>query len=221
MIETLFPPGVAVSTLRSGDGGCLLAEEERVLGRVSDGRRREFAAGRTCARRAMVALGLEPVPVLIGEQRQPIWPPGVVGSITHTAGYSAAAVAAASVLRGVGVDAERHAALPPDVEDVVCRTSELEWSRQAPRGVAWTTLVFSAKESLFKAWYPLTGSWLDFDQAEVEAVDPARATFTLRVDAGQVDIDAFGGSVVRGRYAVDSDLIVTAVTVERLSEPSP
>lgn len=192
-------------------GGLLPAEEE-ALGRVAPVRRSEFTAGRVCAHRALAALGVPVTPVLPGAVsradddaggRAPIWPDGVVGSITHCAGYAAAAVAHRTATVSLGIDAEPNQPLPGRTAARITLPAERAWLRRAPAtDVCWDRLVFSAKESVYKAWWPLTGRWLGYSDVLV-TVDPAAGRFTA---AGPF-------ATWPGRFSVHRGLIVTIVAV--------
>jgi 4'-phosphopantetheinyl transferase EntD len=192
----------------------LLAPEAAQVGRAVEKRVREHATGRACARRALARLGFEPRPLLAGPRREPQWPAGVVGSITHCPGYCASAVARRADLASLGIDAEVHAALPDGVLGLISRPRERAWLEQAPAEVHWDRVLFSAKESVFKAWFPLAGAWLDFTDAEIAFV-PHAGVFRgsllpgKRVVAGGREISGF-----TGRFAVRSGLVLTAVAVE-------
>ncbi|WP_174531281.1 4'-phosphopantetheinyl transferase family protein, partial [Micromonospora maritima] len=137
------------------------------------------------------------------------------GSITHCAGYRAAAVAPGVALAGLGIDAEPHEPLPDGVADAVTSAGEPEHLgglRVAHPTVHWDRLLFSAKESVYKAWYPLTGRWLGFEDAAL-TIDPGgRFTARIRIDGARTD----GGPPLRaldGRWLVARGLVVTAVAV--------
>jgi len=171
----------AVETFDDPPLATLYPEEEAVIARALDKRRREFAASRYCARTALVALGLPPAPILPDPRGAPCWPGGVVGSMTHCAGYCAAALARGRDVRTIGIDAEAHGALPAGVLDLVSIAPERARLRRLcadEPGVWWDRLLFSAKEAIYKAWYPLTRQWLGFEEADVE-LDPS-GTFTAR-----------------------------------------
>ncbi|MGY0003196.1 4'-phosphopantetheinyl transferase family protein [Micromonospora sp. I033] len=219
MIEALLPPAaVPVEAFSDIPGEPPYPGEEDLLARAVEVRRREFVTARRCAREALARLGYAPAPIRPGPKREPRWPAGVVGSITHCAGYRAAAVARDTALAGLGIDAEPHEPLPDGVTEVVTRAGEREALarlRAAHPAVHWDRLLFSAKESVYKAWYPLTGRWLGFEDAEL-SVDPAAGSFTARVlvDATRTD----GGpplAVLHGRWLVADGLVVTAVAVPR------
>jgi 4'-phosphopantetheinyl transferase EntD len=217
MIEQLLSPSaVPVEAFGDVPGELPFPGEEALIARAVEKRRREFITARRCAREALVRLGYAPAPIGSGPRREPRWPAGVVGSITHCEGYRAAAVAVTADLASIGIDAEPNEPLPPGVRESVAVADEPERLRTlAARDpmVRWDRLLFSAKESVYKAWYPLTGRWLGFEDAAL-SIDPATRSFTARllVDGSRTD----GGSPLRelhGRYLVGAGLIMTAVTV--------
>jgi 4'-phosphopantetheinyl transferase EntD len=217
VIGSLMPPGVAVADATGPlPGEVLLPEEEPLVANAVAKRRSEFTTVRTCARIALAELGRPPVPVLSGPKREPLWPAGIVGSLTHCDGYRAAAVAPAELLASLGIDAEPHAALPEGILDRVSLPRERAWLDRLPPGVHWDRLLFSAKESVYKTWFPLARCWLGFEEAEIgfrPGEDPARGTFTAEVLTPGM---AVGGRPVRlleGRYAVGGGLLVTAITL--------
>ena len=216
MIEKLLPHGVvAVETFEDVPGQPSFPGEESLVANAVETRRREFITARHCAREALAKLGYAPVPIRAGRKREPLWPAGVVGSITHTTGFRAAAVASQSVLASIGIDTEQNDKLPDGVEEAITVRGEREMlaalSRAFP-ATNWGRLLFSAKESVYKAWYPLTGRGLDFEDARL-VIEPA-GTFAakLLVDGARTD----GGPPLvelRGRFVVAHGLVATAVTV--------
>ncbi|MFI5688102.1 4'-phosphopantetheinyl transferase [Streptomyces sp. NPDC051636] len=217
-IVGLLPAVVSAAQMVGRDSEVrLLPEEAEALGRVAEHRKWEFAAGRTCARRALRALGRPASPILIGTHREPVWPRGIVGSITHCHGYCAAAVALEQDLAAMGIDGEPHDPLPADVLEAITNHAELAAVGDLPRGrVHWDRVLFSAKESIYKAWFPLTRKWLDFTDVFV-TVDSSDGTFHGRLLEPVIDTTAPTG--FDGRFAVCADLVLTAVTVE-CSRPS-
>jgi 4'-phosphopantetheinyl transferase EntD len=213
-LETILPPGaVAVEGGDEVPGACLLPEEAAVLGPVVDARRREFTSARTCARRALARLGLSSVPILPGPNREPLWPGGVVGSITHCAGYCAAAVASNSVLSTLGIDAEVHDALPEEVRNVVLLEEERCWLRtRRTDSIHWDRVLFSAKESLYKAWFPMTGRWLDFTEALV-TVDLSQGTLHAELCLPGPNLPCGRVRGFEGRYLISPTHVLTAMTL--------
>ncbi|MGC5018635.1 4'-phosphopantetheinyl transferase family protein [Micromonospora sp. DT47] len=215
-MRDLLPPTVVVVEAGPPDWvGDLLPEEAAGLGeRAVESRRRDFTAGRVCARRAMAALGMPAAPLVAAGDRSPVWPAGVVGTITHTRGYCAAAVARRTEVRSVGMDAERHKELSPGVRRLILRPEEEERLARLPGGVGWPVVVFSAKETVYKVWHPVVGSWLDFQDAAVD-LDPDAGTFTARINPERVAAAAVADppSVVTGRFVVAGDLVRTAAVL--------
>jgi 4'-phosphopantetheinyl transferase EntD len=218
MIGDILPPEVAAEEA-FGDlpDVVLFPAEEAVVAQAVEKRRREFATARGCARAALARLGLPPVPIVPGLRGAPQWPSGVVGSITHCAGYRASAVARDTDIVTIGLDAEPHDDLPSGVLGAVASAAEqarLARLAAAAPGVCWDRLLFSAKESVYKAWFPLTRRWLNFEEASVD-FDQASRTFTARllVDGPVVNGTALTG--FEGRWLVRDGLLATAIVIPR------
>ena len=212
----MLPPEVAAAEAFDDPPGVpLFPEEAAVIARAVGKRRQEFTTARFCARAALAQLGIPPVPIVPGLRGAPRWPPGVVGSITHCAGYRACAVARDRDVITIGLDAEPHEALPGGVREHVTTPGErshLTALAAAEPGVAWDRLLFSAKESVYKAWFPLAQRWLGFDQASI-GIDPAGGTFTARL---AIDGPVRGGRPLAGfagRWLIRDGLIVTTIVV--------
>lgn len=203
----------------------LLPEEAACVARATLRRRREFAAGRWYARRALVRLGFANVPLPPTPDRLPRWPAGIMGSIAHSDTLCLAAVARQDQVHALGVDAEPWQPLDRDLWPVICTATELRWlMRQPPplRGYLARAL-FSAKEATYKCQYPLTRTVLDFPDVEVALDLPSgRFSVTLRRPA----VLGFpAGAALHGTLLVHAGHIVTglaarpgAVSARRLTE---
>jgi 4'-phosphopantetheinyl transferase EntD len=217
MIEELLPATVsAVEAFEDPLDATLFPEEEAVVSRAVEKRRREFTTARACARAALAKLGFPPAPILPGLQGAPRWPARVVGSMTHCDGYRAAAVAHRRDLASIGIDAEVHERLPEGVLDIIAIADEQGWLRRLTADqplVHWDRLLFSAKESVFKAWFPLTLRWLDFSEASV-AVHP-EGTFTARLLVPGPVVAAGPITQFAGRWLVRDGLALTAIVTPR------
>ncbi|OPG10209.1 4'-phosphopantetheinyl transferase [Microbispora sp. GKU 823] len=214
MISEILPPWVA-SAEKFGDvpEETLFPEERPLIARAVDRRRREFVTGRHCARLALARIGVTPVPIPRGERGAPVWPAGTVGSITHCSGYRAAAVASTDVARAVGIDAEPHEPLSEEVLVTIASPGEIAALRalgDADGEVCWDRILFSAKESVYKVWFPLTGRWLDFSEAVVD-IEPS-GTFRARL---LVADPAMGTRALRGRWVVSDGHIATSIALPR------
>jgi 4'-phosphopantetheinyl transferase EntD len=201
MIEPLLPESACAEMFSDAPESAMFPSEAAAVANAVAGRRREFGTVRYCARKALRRIGAPGVAILPDEHRAPRWPAGVVGSMTHCRGYRAAAVARASELRGVGIDAEPHAALPDAALELVARDEErarLLALADARPELHWDRILFCAKEAVYKAWFPLTRRWLDFDEVSTELQPDG--TFRTRLGFG-------------GRWMVARGLVVAAASV--------
>jgi 4'-phosphopantetheinyl transferase EntD len=215
VIERLVPPAVAVvSTRRDLTGIELFEEEELSVARAVEKRRREFITSRACARLALQRLGIGPAAIPNREHGEPWWPDGVVGSITHTRGYGACAVAKAADVLTIGIDAERHEPLPPGVLEHVAFGRERATAAEQDAQVCLDRLLFSAKEAVYKAWFPATNRWLGFEDVELD-IDVAGAAFRARLLVPRPVMRGIRLTELRGRWCVEDGIVATAVVVAR------
>jgi enterobactin synthetase component D len=175
----------------------------------------EFLAGRVCAQQAIAALtGDKPVAIPAQPDRAPTWPAGIVGSITHTASYAAALVAADTHYRGIGIDCE--VILSPEnltLQRHICVTHELETLQAVHRDCPpeWLlTLVFSAKESLFKCLYRHVQKIFGFDAARLVTLDRARQTFIMQLEK-DLTPHLRTGSQWSGHFQCHNHLLMTVM----------
>ncbi len=165
-------------------------------------RQREFAAARACARRALRRLGLAPCPLVPHADRAPRWPDGIAGSITHTRELCLVAIARRGRGASLGVDVERVTATGADIEALVCTPAERRWLNAQPAAQRERNvrLLFSAKEAFYKCQYPLTRTFLDFQEVEL-GIDVGGGSFTvMKPDP----------AAVRGRWIWLEDLVIAA-----------
>lgn len=206
MVEQILPPGVVTTVSTKGELEAELAASElAAIRRAVPSRRREYTTARACAHAALSRLGLPPCPIPPGPAGEPRWPAGVVGSITHCEGYRAAAVARRRDVGALAIDAEPNRPLPAGVLAAITAGEErarLRRHRKEAADVCWDRLLFSAKEAVFKLWFPLTGDKLGFEDASVE-FDLATGIFRGCLRAGR--------PALKGRWAVGEDLIVTGI----------
>jgi len=106
MLDRIATSDLGVETIGRFEDHPLFPEEIQSLGRVVNRRRIEFATGRYCAKKAISWLGVTPSAIVIGDGREPVWPSGIVGSITHCSGYCAAVAAKSSQVLSIGIDAD-------------------------------------------------------------------------------------------------------------------
>ena len=199
------PPGLAP-----------LQEEEELIARSVAKRRDEFVTVRHCARVAMEKLGVAPAPILKGDKGEPLWPDGVVGSLTHCKGYRGAVLGRNPSIRSVGIDAEPHDVLPDRVLEAISLPPERHAIAALPDGLHWDRILFCAKEATYKAWFPLTQRWLGFEDAHISFEVDASGLSGSFVSRILIDPTArFGPPLTElaGRWSVAGGLALTAIVL--------
>jgi 4'-phosphopantetheinyl transferase EntD len=215
-LTRLFPAGVACAELfGSGNPDDLLPDELRYVTRAVAKRREEFAAGRACARRALHEFGIADFALQAAEDRRPIWPQGIVGSITHTRGFCAAVVARTRSQRALGIDTERLGSVQPELWERICGP-EMDLLAALPeaQGAAVATLIFSIKEAFYKCQYTLTGEFLGFDDARVELFDGLNAAGEFAVHACKpISLSQHVSLPLAGRYVVQQEFLTAGIAI--------
>lgn len=166
-----------------------------------------FAAGRVVAAAALSALGHPAVePSVIGREPSgaPRWPAGVVGSIAHTDTLAVAVVADAHDVALLGADVEAplgeatarevHHSIAPECPTEDALADRVHTTMPFPLAL---TLVFTAKEALYKALAPRVGQFFGFEAAECVGIDALPGVVAL-----QLTTDLPGGFVAGDRFAV-------------------
>ena len=157
-LRELCPPDVAVSCLPPPpDAAGLLRAEAALTVAMAEKRRLEFCHGRMCARDALLELGQPAKAIGKGPNREPLWPAGFTGSITHTGHLAAAVVASLQSLPSIGLDIENAEELNPSEAALVCLPEE-----NSPHDGLRAKRLFSAKEAVYKCLYPMVGTYIDF-----------------------------------------------------------
>ena len=196
-----------------GPSARVYEEERRAVERAVDKRRYEYWSARHLARQALAVLGIEAGPLLNAPDRSPIWPPGVIGSISHTTGWCGVAVAHQSAQRrGLGIDAERCGKMSWGVAERVLTPRELARLPAAPHELDWATLLFSAKEAVYKCIYPSVRRFVGFLEVELE-LDVSQRTFrAIAVDSALAASEFWSAHRIEGCWMRGGDLWLTAVT---------
>jgi 4'-phosphopantetheinyl transferase EntD len=170
-LAALFPAGVVAAELKGAASRDQLTPAElQSIAHCAEKRIQDFTVGRTCAHRALSKLGVVDFSLLAGPKREPIWPPGIVGSITHTTGYGAAVVARQQNVRSVGIDCEVIDSVDEDLWSQICTPSEIERLGGLPpdQRLRHGALIFAAKEAFYKCQFPLTRAWVGFEDVDIE-----------------------------------------------------
>ncbi len=176
-------------------------------------RRAEYLAGRYLARLALAPLGHRHFTVRRGDNRAPIWPPGIAGAISHNVDTALCAVQREAGAGGVGIDVETQMPLKraEDLWSGIVGEGECLWLRQQPHPFnLLLTLAFSAKESLFKALYPQVRCYFDFLDARLVALDWQARAFELELLKTLTPI-CHAGRRFSGRFWRQGDAVTTLI----------
>lgn len=141
-------------------------------------RRKEFSSGRILAQRCLTSLGQQLTPIGCGVNREPLWPNGAVGSIAHTGTFTTAVVCLPNKklqTAGIGIDAELCGRLDADIWPTVFTPPEIEsLEQESPlEKNLMATCMFSAKEAVYKAQFPLTRRFIEFDEVAIWMQSPS------------------------------------------------
>lgn len=206
-LSALLPDGVHVLIAQPRHAQAALHPLEQAhldLRHMQPVREREFRVGRALAREALAHLGVTDHALLPAQTREPLWPRGIVGSISHADGICAVAIAESRRFSGLGIDLEQIGRIDHSIAKTVCTPEEL----QEVNDVQQLSLRFSAKESIFKTLFPSTRHFLDFHDVAL-ILDGDR--FTAK-PAG-ADLPTQSIAAVRGRFHIGPRLVVTAAWI--------
>lgn len=155
------------------------------LNQFVEERKAEFLAGRLCASNSLRQFREAGHNILIGSYRNPIWPSGYIGSISHTNGYAIAVVDTERNLFGLGIDIEKIISMETiaEIQEVIVNAREVELLTKLNISFAIAfSLIFSMKESFFKAVYHQVKCYFDFSAIEVCDFDTQNKQATFRLN---------------------------------------
>ncbi|MCY3814056.1 MAG: 4'-phosphopantetheinyl transferase superfamily protein [Gammaproteobacteria bacterium] len=176
--HTLLSAGACHAVIgRVADHRSALSDDERQhIGHAVESRQLAYSTGRYLAKRALAELDVPVESIPTHPSRRPVWPDGVVGSITHSRRYGIAIVCRCSGLAGVGVDLELAGRVTEDIAESVMTEAERQVHQSDWPPSAYTAN-FSAKEAVFKAVNPIVGLMVGFREVEIRWLARER-TFT-------------------------------------------
>ena len=218
MFSSPFPEFISFfcEHLSSSPDFLLHPEEEKISASFGSSKRRaEFSLGRYCAHRALSKFELESVPILrTAETREPYWPASVRGSITHSEGFAAAAVGMTKDVSGIGIDLESLSRVVDfNIRRHVCVEKEREFmeSLTAEQANRYLRIIFSAKESIFKCFFPISQTYLSFQDAAI-IIDEKKFEFSFVLSKACSGITS-AGFQHSGRFSIKDDLLLTSVYI--------
>jgi 4'-phosphopantetheinyl transferase EntD len=211
--ELILPDNIAIHVARSAPAAfSLLPAEIACCKRFSTKRLEDFRNGRYCASEALRQLGIDRLAMPIGESRQPLWPDGVVGSITHTSTLAGAIAARASDYAAIGLDFERLQSLD-GLDDQISTDQERQAARKNVPTEHFLGILFSAKEAVYKCLWPLVRHFFSFHDVELSFTEGAgnRGAFRIRRFSGSYP----HANQVKGRWLIDSDTLMAIAVLAK------
>ncbi|MFW8595968.1 4'-phosphopantetheinyl transferase family protein [Cribrihabitans neustonicus] len=208
-VSQVAPSGTAIACGLIGPATAFNTREAAVIARAVPRRRDEFLTGRVLARQALHELGCPPQEILPNKTRAPIWPESFIGSISHCTGMCMAHVARRDSLLGIGVDVEQRQAVTPKILDLISTSEKCASLTTLGAENEIASLIFSAKEAFYKAYFPVTQVPLDFKDVLIE-VDLLTRSFEVSL-ASAAAPDIAGRRSLTGCFAWIDRFVVTAV----------
>lgn len=212
LVAGLFSQQVASAEIRSFRGSVCLSEKDKVHVRNASPRRQdEFAAGRLCAVTALESLGIPSASVGREAGGAPIWPAGVIGSISHIDNVAAAVVTRSAEVKTIGLDVERIGRVQPALWPLLFSQKEHRRLTAADPHARDTlaTALFASKEAFYKAQWQITREWLDFVDVEIELKGRSFWVFPQTRKAWTRSL----GEPLIGLFSVFGDTVAAAIFV--------
>lgn len=185
------------------------------IDRAVDKRKAEFLAGRYCAKKALAAFDVQHFTVTADKNRCPLWPQGIKGAITHSNSVAMVALTKREDVLGIGIDIENIMTdkTMDSVKDAIVKGAEHGFlnSGQFSANCA-VSLIFSIKESFFKAAYPTTNRYFDFDAVEVTKLDSEKAGFELVVKE-DLNPQVRPGNIYQGQFVVLGEQVLSLLVI--------
>ena len=212
--KNLFENGIAYyATMSAAEGNILFQSETKHVRNVSPKRYKDFSTGRWCARQAMTRLGIAHKPICAGTMREPIWPEGITGSISHTTNYYCAAISKEK--RSIGVDAQTlDETLTLDEFTLILTHNEISSIKEQCKKNYYEglTIAFSCKESIFKSLYPITKQFFDFKDVFIR-LDFNKFLFTA-ILLTNLSSEFGVGIELTGQFWFFNNLVVSMITID-------
>ena len=213
-----IPPHLSLFAIENPISSEIQNEFESWLGPdlsdAAEKRKLEFISGRYCAFMACKNLGFNLDKLERGASREPLWPAGVIGSISHTDGVALAIVGLRTNTRAVGVDIE---GLIPEkrfntIERMVLTENDkkfLERFTENPMSLSEVyTIIFSAKEALFKLLYPECQCYFDFREADIESIDHNSGDISITVVSKKVEMKEYQ-KTYNGQFSLVDNRVIS------------
>jgi enterobactin synthetase component D len=192
--------------------------DDRATDHFHPNRKKEFLFGRLCASKAHeLHFGTELLSLPISLNKAPQWPKDVIGSISHNQFWVGAAVSKSESLLGVGIDFEVMGRAKLELGRYIRNAKDLQ-THQDLKENELLTLIFSAKESLYKALYPTAKCFFGFEAAAVLDIDTFSGTFKIAlISEISPSLGPSGRCQFQGRFKIIGTSCLTVLEIPNLS----
>lgn len=162
-LPKIFPNNCSVYACRSANDSVLFEEEKELVKKFTEKPKEQFCMGRYAAHLCLKDHGQNQA-ILRKQSGAPNWPYGIVGSITHTKGLAIAVTGSSDQYLGLGIDCERlDRKIKLMVAEKTLHECERSWVFEKEGKEELRLLhILSAKEAIFKAFYPINECYLGF-----------------------------------------------------------
>jgi 4'-phosphopantetheinyl transferase EntD len=171
-LKSIIPESIEYKINKISDFGNeqIFHTEQKLVEKSCPKRKKEFVAGRITAKYILQSFGVENFPILTGKFREPVWPLGIVGSISHCSEYCFVAASSEKYTLSLGVDIEPNEPIAEELINYVLTDKEKDWIQyqkgKGGEGIHWSKAIFSAKESAYKCVFPLLKKYIDFKEVQ-------------------------------------------------------
>ena len=175
-----------------------------------DKRKKEYLKSRELAHSLFSEIGISDFILLNDDKRAPIWPSGIVGSISHSSGF--AIVAISKDHKSIGIDLEKIMSdeRSEKLKDQFLTEEEIKINQLDFN--LFSTIVFSAKESLFKLIYPLCREYFGFHSAKIREITDSG--FSIELKSQSTSVSKFNG-LYQGKWQKLDDIILTSLVIPK------
>lgn len=218
ILNRLFPGYVITEEVNPETvSGIIYPEEEVFIEKAVLKRKNDFKSGRFCAKKALAKLGIERFPIKMANDRSPIWPDGIVGSIAHTQGYCGVAVAVKENAKSLGLDMECVDRLKSSCRHLVCTEDEIAAINARPENIQdkLAAFIFSAKECFYKCQFTINRCWAGFHDVKISLdIDINNEGYFEIILLKDIGCYFTKGSSFKGKYIFNQRYVLTGMTIE-------
>ena len=207
-LHAILPSAVAAAVDQAADAPepFQYREEGQHLANAVLKRRNEFIAGRRSARAALADVGIAAGALLPDIDRMPVWPPGSIGSISHSCGLCCAVAASRDAFRGVGIDLEKTTRMRASVMERVLHPLEAAYVAD---DLSLASLIFSAKEAFFKTQFPIWRAQPEFEDVALQLEESAQKLSIVKIASHLPQELCVATQALQFRYQFFDDYVVT------------